>query len=244
VLLAGCASPQLTVFGERHDQVDQQRQVADVVARLAARGQLRAVVLEMADRGTSTAGLPADADDAAAQKALAWTDRGWPWVQYGPVVMAAVRAGVPVWGGNLPRPAMRAAMEDTTLDTAVPPDLADRLTAAIRDGHCGLLPEGMAPGMRRIQVARDRSMAAVVGERLADPARPGQVLLLTGAQHASRDRGVPWHLVAGDVLPARAIRVVLFDGADDGLQGDERRTAEVTPGPDRCEALRKAFPKS
>ena len=93
--------------------------------------------------------------------------------------------------------------------------------------------------MRRIQVARDRSMAAVVSERLADPAQPGQVLLLTGAQHASRDRGVPWHLVAGDVLPPHAIRVVLFAGDDDGLHGDERRAAEFTPGPDRCEALQR-----
>jgi len=225
------------VFGEQHDQVDQQRQVADAVATLAARGQLRAVVLEMADRGVDTRALPRGADDAAARDALAWQqERGWPWVQYGPVVMAAVRAGVPVWGGNLPRAEMRAAMANTSLDAAVTPEIADKLTAAIRDGHCGLLSEEMAPGMRRIQIARDRSMAGVVRDRLAEG--QGGVVLLTGAQHASRDRGVPWQLVKPDVVSATAIRVVLFEPGSDGLVADERRVAAVTQTPDQCEALK------
>ena len=150
--------------------------------------------------------------------------------------MAAVRAGVPVWGGNLPRAEMRDAMANTSLDAAVTPEIADKLTAAIRDGHCGLLSEDMAPGMRRIQIARDRSMAGVVRDRLAEG--QGGVVLLTGAQHASRDRGVPWQLVKPDVVSATAIRVVLFEPGSEGLVADERRVAAVTQSPDRCEALK------
>lgn len=247
--LASCAAVPLppttarvVIFGEQHDQVDQQRQVAATVAALAAQGRLLAVVLEMADRGTGTAALSPDATDSDARQALAWQDRGWPWAQYGPVVMAAVRAGVPVWGGNLPSATLRPTMGDASLDGIVPAPVAERLVDAIREGHCGALPESMTPGMLRVQVARDRAMATTVSERLQAADRPGQVLLLTGAQHASRDRGVPWHLVQGGQLPPDAVHVILFEGAGSGLVGDERRAAEVTEGPDPCEALRRSRP--
>lgn len=246
-LLSACTSaptappPRVLVFGEQHDQLDQQRQVADAVRALGAQGQLAALVLEAADRGGDTRALPRDADEAAVRTALAWHEAGWSWAQYGPVVMAAVRAGAPVWGGNLPRAQMRATMTDTSLDVGVPADVAAKLDTAIRDGHCQLMPEAMLPGMRRIQLARDRSMAAVVGEQVK--AGPGTVVLLTGSQHASRDRGVPWQLVRAGTLPPDAVRVVLFERGADGLVADERRPAAVTPAPDRCEQLREQMKK-
>lgn len=237
------ASARVVIFGEQHDQVDQQRQVARTVQALAAEGRLLAVVLEMADQGHSTASLPAQADEAEVRRALGWEDRGWPWVQYGPVVMAAVRAGVLVWGGNLPAARLRPTMGDAALDGVVPPAVSERLLAAIREGHCGALPEAMTPGMLRVQVARDRAMAATITERLRSASRPGQVLLLTGAQHASRDRGVPWHLTEGGTLAPAAVHVVLFDSTPDSLVADERRRAERTEGPDPCLELRRTRPQ-
>lgn len=237
------ASARVVIFGEQHDQVDQQRQVARTVQALAAEGRLLAVVLEMADRGNSTASLPSQASEAEVRRALAWEDRGWPWVQYGPVVMAAVQAGVPVWGGNLPAARLRPTMGDAALDGVVPPPVSERLLAAIREGHCGALPDAMTPGMLRVQVARDRAMAATVTERLQSAGRPGQVLLLTGAQHASRDRGVPWHLTQDGTLAPETVHVVLFDSAASGLVADERRRAELTEGPDPCEELRRSRPQ-
>lgn len=237
------ASARVVIFGEQHDQVDQQRQVARTVQAMAAEGRLLAVVLEMADRGSSTSSLPAAADEAEVRRALAWQDRGWPWAQYGPVVMAAVRAGVPVWGGNLPAASLKPTMADATLDGVVPAPVAERLLAAIREGHCGVLPETMTPGMLRVQVARDRAMASTITERLQSAGRAGQVLLLTGAQHASRDRGVPWHLTQGGALAPEAVHVVLFDSAPASLVGDERRRADRTEGPDPCEELRRTRPQ-
>ena len=151
LLLGACvsaptATPRLWLYGEQHDQPDQQRQVADAVAQLAAAAGLHAVVLEMAERGRSTAALPPRADEAAVRNALAWSD-GWPWAQYGPVVMAAVRAGVPVLGGNLPRAEMRSAMADTALDQRVTDatraQLTDEVRAAARiaDGADGAHPD-------------------------------------------------------------------------------------------------------
>ncbi len=234
--LAACAStappPSLLFFGEAHDQPDQQRQIADAVQRLAAEGRLAAVVMEMADRGRDTRGLPRSADEARARQALAWT--GWPWEPYAAVVMNAVQAGVPVFGGNAPRSENRAAMADVSLDARVPASARDKLAEAVRSGHCGLLPAAQEPGMVRIQIARDRSLAATVQAALAQAAPGQQVLLLAGAQHAARDRGVPLHL-AGSVV----LRVVMFgDGAAE-LPADEQRSAAVTPRPDPCEGLRE-----
>jgi uncharacterized iron-regulated protein len=235
-LAAGCATPapppSLLVFGEQHDQPDQQRQVAEAVQQLAAEGRLAAVVLEMAERGRDTRALPRDASEARAREALAWS--GWPWEAYAAVVMNAVRAGVPVLGGNQPRAEMRAAMADTALDAQVPPAARDKLTEAVRSGHCNLLPAAQEPGMVRVQIARDRAIAATVHAALAGAAPGQQVLLLTGAQHASRDRGVPLHLDAGTSL-----RVVMFGESGIGLQADEWRPAAVTPQPDPCEAFRR-----
>lgn len=227
----GAAAAAVLIFGEQHDQPDQQRQVAAEVRQRAAAGTLAAVVIEMAERGLDTRALAPGAAPEQVRAALAWS--GWPWDAYAEVVMHAVRAGVPVHGGNLPRTAMRAAMHDAGLDASVSHAVREQLTLAVRYGHCELLPREREPGMMRIQIARDRALAATVAE-LAQAAAPGRsVLLLTGAQHASRDRGVPLHLP-----PGLGVHVVLF-GEPDSLHADERRPAVVTPRPDPCEPLRE-----
>jgi uncharacterized iron-regulated protein len=229
-------APRLLVFGERHDQPDQQRQVADQVRELADARKLAAVVLEMAEAPHTTRGLLRDADAAEARSALGW--RGWPWDAYAAVVMNAVRAGVPVLGCNLPRDEMRGAMAAASLDDRVDADTRAALTQALRSGHCQLLPAAQEPGMVRIQIARDRSMAGVASAALRDAA-PGQtVLLLTGAMHASRDHGVPRHLPEAGGDDASTLQVVMFGAAAGGLRADEWRAADVVPQPDPCVALR------
>lgn len=238
-VLVACASapPPLPdapvlIYGEQHDQPAHQRRVAEVVRTLAADGRLGAVVIEMAERGRSTAGLPRDADAAQVRAALAWS--GWEWPVYEGVVMAAVRAGVPVLGGNLPRERMREAMGDAGRDALVDAPAREKLAVAVREGHCGMLPATQEPGMVRIQIARDQSMA----ETIAAAMKPGQrVLLLTGAQHASRDRGVPMHLALRHGAPG--VHVVIFGDPSIGLAADELRAARLTPRPDPCEGLAK-----
>eukprot|EP01036_Dinobryon_divergens_P018480 gene18480-25174_t len=85
---------------------------------------------------------------------------------------------------------MRAAMADTALDQHLPAPALAQQYQAIRDGHCGLLPESQIAPMARIQIARDASMARTAQETL----RPGQtVLLVAGAGHVLRHLGVPTH---------------------------------------------------
>jgi len=241
--LVGCAAPmpplpdaQVIVFGEQHDQPDHQRQVAQAVRQLAAGDRLAALVIEMAEQGRSTATLPRDADARSVREALAWS--GWEWPVYEGVVMAAVRAGVPVLGGNLPRATMREAMGDAGRDGLVDAGVRQRLAVAVREGHCGLLPASQEAGMVRIQIGRDQAMADTVATAI----RPGQrVVLLTGAQHASRDRGVPLHLSLRHGAPS--VHVVIFGDPSIGLAADELRAARITPRPDPCEGLRERLAK-
>lgn len=241
LLAGGCALPlaspaRYLLYGEQHDQDDQQRQVADDVRTLAAQGALAALVVEMAERGRHTADLPRDADAARLREALAWDERGWPWARYGPVVTAAHAAGVPVHGGNLPRAAMRDAMADATLDAMLDAGARERLARAVREGHCNLLPDSQLPGMLRVQIARDRAIARTLLEA-AVAAPPGRhVALLAGAQHVARDVGVPLHLRAAGVAP-RALRTIAFGAGAQAYAVDERRPAAVTPQADHCAEL-------
>lgn len=179
------------LLGEQHDAPAHQQLQRQTVQWLAARGALAALALEMAEQGRSTAGLPRDASEADVQHALAWRDAGWPWQTYRPVVMAAVRAGVPVLGANLPAARQREAMRDAALDARLPPAALAEQQQRMRDGHCGLLPESQIGPMTRVQIARDIAMADTV--RAAR--QPGRtVLLVAGNGHVHRALGVPLHL--------------------------------------------------
>ena len=59
------------LLGEQHDAPAHQRIHQQVVQVLAAQGQLAALVLEMANQGGSTRGLPAQATEADIQAACA-----------------------------------------------------------------------------------------------------------------------------------------------------------------------------
>jgi uncharacterized iron-regulated protein len=202
--LVGCASlppavrdalpADALLLGEQHDAPAHQRLHHDTVRALAARGQLAALALEMADQGTSTRGLPRDADEAAARQALGWNEQAWPWAPYGPSVMAAVRAGVPVLGANLPRSQMRAAMGDASLDQRLPPPALERQREAIRTGHCDLLPASQIAPMARIQIARDRAMAETVSQAVSAREPGRSVVLIAGSAHVDPALGVPHHL--------------------------------------------------
>jgi uncharacterized iron-regulated protein len=215
VLLTACAAtpplPDVSgvdalLIGEQHDAEAHPRLQQRWVSTLAQRRALGAVTLEMAERGTSTAGLPASASEEQVQQALRWnrSGNGWPWERYGPTVMVAVRAGVPVLGANLPRDDQHAAMRDETLEVLLPASALQAQQQAIRRGHCDLLPEHQVLPMTRVQIARDRAMAQTISSVAA---RGKTVVLLAGSGHVQPQVGVPRHLperlsVRSAVLPA------------------------------------------
>ena len=102
---------------------------------------------------------------------------------------------------NLSRPATEAVRRNgltglgpalaTQLRLAEPsPETRSAMALEIRESHCGKAPESILDRMVDIQWARDARMAASL-------ARGGQrdgAVLIAGAGHARRDRGVPAHL--------------------------------------------------
>jgi uncharacterized iron-regulated protein len=195
----------------------------------------------MGDRGASTAGLPRDASEEQVKAALKWDIAGWPWPAYGPVVMAAVRSGVPVLGANLPRGEMRSAMQNVALDARLTRTALETQQKNIREGHCGMLPESQIAPMTRIQIARDVSMA----ETVVAARQPGKtVLLVAGGGHVVRDWGVPVHLpptLTTRVLLAQATPADATTASDAGGAADLVWPTPAIQPKDYCAEMRKSM---
>lgn len=256
LLLSACAAfaPQATpaidfhvlqgsdviLLGEQHDGPEQETIQAQVITHLAQQGRLQALVLEMAVHPNTTQGLPPEANEAQVRSALHWTETAWPWTRYRAPVMAAVRAGVPVLGGNLPRHDMAAYMSrPSTLEQTHPAAWA-RLQVLVRSGHCDLLPEGQIPGMTRIQIAKDERMAQTL-LRAASVAPAGKsVVLIAGAVHTNNRLGVPLH------LPQRVrVRSVALQPQGNAAEAagdfDVVWLTPAAPQTDHCASLRQQW---
>ena len=230
---------ELILLGEQHDAPEHQELARLSVEALASKQALAALVLEMADAGVSTEGMPIESSEAAVRARLKWNDAGWPWSRYGPIVMQAVRAGVPVVGSNLPRSAMSAVMADDSWDNKVPSTVLAGHRERMIQGHCGLLPESQVPAMARIQVARDERLAQTASTWI----RSGKsVLLLAGAEHVKKDRGIPLLL---DAKSKGKVIVVWMQAAvavkkDPALADLDWQTPPV-PFKDYCADMKKSM---
>jgi uncharacterized iron-regulated protein len=223
------------LLGEQHDAPEHHVIERETVEALVARGRLAALALEMAEEGRSTAHVAATASEAQVQAALGWNDKAWPWASYGPAVMVAVRAGVPVVGANLPRARMKDAMADVSLDAQLNGEAYTAQQDAVREGHCKLLPESQIIPMTRIQVGRDRAMA----QTIVKARQPGKtVLLIAGAGHAVRALGVPQHLP--DDVKISSVRL-LASASNTTPPGEYDKTWLTPPLPEKdyCAELRR-----
>jgi len=224
------------LLGEQHDAPEHQHWQVDTIRWLHAHDKLAAVVLEMAENGTSTAGLSPDASEGDVRAALRWNAATWPWQTYAPVVMEAVAVNIPVYGGNLQHQHMRAAMQDSQWDTRLPQAAWQRQRQAIQTGHCHLLPETQITPMTRIQLARDASMAQTLVSALEARQSPHRaVVLIAGSAHVQRELGVPaW-------LPANVLLKIAIAQAGESTQALSANYIHHTPAKaqrDYCAPLR------
>jgi uncharacterized iron-regulated protein len=178
----------LLLLGEQHDALEHQELARLSVETLAGKQKLSALLLEMVEDGLNTEGLSVESTERVVRERLQWNDTGWSWSSYGPIVMQAVREGVPVIGSNLPYSAMSDVMADISWDAKVPSAVLSAHKESMIKGHCGLLPASQVPAMARIQIARDERMARTAQQWMN---KGGTVLLLAGAEHVRKDRGIP-----------------------------------------------------
>lgn len=237
----------IILLGEQHDADTHQQLERQLIGWLAERQALAAVAIEMAEQGRNTRDLPPQATAQQVRAALAWSEGGWPWKRYGPVVMSAVRAGVPVLGANWPQARLREAMDDTRLDQLLDADTRQRYSELIDESHCRLLPARHLPGMTRVQIARDQAMAQTAAQAHA----PGRtVLLIAGGGHVHRALAVPRHLppqLQTRVLLARSQAAPRSTTSTDGLDADALQPGDLLwPTPalaprDHCAELEALF---
>jgi|GEM_PF-352761 len=198
--------------------------------------------------GGGSAGRPWGRSEASVRQALHWNDDGWPWALYVGPVMAAVRAGIPVVGVNLPDAEMMNAYRDPKWDASVPEAVRRSVIDDVRDSHCGLLPAAQLPAMARIQFARDASMAAGCVALLQSRRT---VVLLAGSFHADKTVGIALHLAAADPVGHGAKLPGVFSLLLQGVDGDTAPRppsgfdavwfTPPTPPVDHCAALRKSL---
>lgn len=229
--------PSILLLGEQHDAPEHQQWERDTIHALTQRQQLTAVVLEMAEHGTSTHNLPITASEENVRNALHWNDAGWPWKTYGPVVMTAVTHGVPVYGGNLPRTEMPSVMKQPDWDSHLSIDNWRQQQEAIRVGHCNLLPQTQIAPMARIQLAKDARLAQTA-IALVQPEKT--VVIIAGRGHVLRNIGIPtW-------LPQQlSYRIAIGQaGKQEQASIEERDWVVQTPDvpfKDHCDSLRQRW---
>lgn len=235
------AGTPVILLGEQHDAAAHQQWQAATITEMARTKRLAAVVLEMAPAGGSTQALARDASELQVQQALLWQETAWAWQRYREVVMAAVQAGVPVLGGNLPRERMKTVMGEARFDAHLPAAGWQLQREAIRDGHCGLLPEAQWTPMARIQLARDESMARTVEAAAAQLRQDGQsMLLISGRGHSRADVGVPTWL--GRDLPYK-VAIARSPAEQSALKfpSDWWQVLPAAQGADHCAQLREQW---
>ena len=208
-LITALARADFVLLGEKHDNADHHRLQAWIVRALVGRGRRLAVAFEMftADQAPLIAAYLANNPKTAAGlgRAVNWSKTGWPdWSLYEPLAQATLDSGLPVVAANLARPLVEkigkgglqalapSLVARLGLDRALEPEIDAAMAKEIFDTHCGLLPRNRVGPFVEIQRARDAHMARVIAD--ASVAGLDGAVLITGAGHARRDRGVPMHL--------------------------------------------------
>lgn len=251
----GLAAPQelarwqqvrFVLLGEVHDNAEQHRQRALLLAALLSDGRPTRVLFEQMDRefNPDIATAPRDAEAVATAGRL--SRAAWQWPLHRPVMEAALAAGAEVGGANLSRAAAGAIVRGGL--AAAPADVQTLLSRSdwtpaqqavmekeIDAGHCGALPASQWAPMALAQRARDAAMAATL---LQAPPQT-RVVLVAGNGHVRTDLAVPKLLREAGVPPQDILAIGFFEQGDPGLPVDvARRTPGVARG-DPCEAFRR-----
>jgi len=190
------AESRYVILGETHDNPEQHRLQRVVLEGLAARGQQSVLAMEQFDsqyQAELDAARTRGADAEGLADAGHFDRKGWNWPLYKPLVQFAIEFGWPIAAANLSRGDARAIVADPARSGLPPADpyVETALSRDISESHCGKTPDAkLLRGMVEAQRARDARMASVFKR---------DTVLIAGAGHARRDRGVPIY-VEGKVV--------------------------------------------
>jgi uncharacterized iron-regulated protein len=264
-LLAAAAAADHVLLGEVHVNPWHHAAQEAVLAALVAQGRRPAVVFEMMDRDQQPAidALRAERRPTADElgEATGFSDSGWDWPLYRPLVALALEHDLPILAGNATREETVTLVKDGAgamdparwqslgLDRPLVATAQAALVDIMVQSHCGHAPGDYAVRLVEAQRLRDATMSDVMLG-----AAPAPTVLITGSGHARRDFGVPLYLQerapAARMLTLRLVEVA--PGADDPM--DYRDTIDGLPRPfdylwftpalerpDPCEAFREGL---
>lgn len=190
------ANARYVILGEIHDNAEHHRLQRVVLESIAARGRRPVLAMEQFDnqyQAALDAARTRGADAEGMADAGRFDRKGWNWPLYKPLVQFALEFGWALAAANLSRADARAIVADPARSGLPPanPYVEAALSRDIGESHCGKTPDAkLLRGMVEAQRARDARMASVFKR---------DTVLIAGAGHARRDRGVPIYLDA-DVL--------------------------------------------
>lgn len=229
VLMQALRQADYVLLGETHDNPEHHAIEKMVLEVLLQSGRRPTLVLEMLDLEDQPAvdrvlqDGPVDAERF--NRASGFAKKGWDWPLYRPLIETALSHGLRIVAGNLSREqlaaviregfagAPKAVQRQVANGRGLEPGQRETLMQDIRTSHCDKLPEQMVPGMANAQIARDIMLA----EQLVQAGKPA--LLIAGAGHVRRDRGVPFYLSQMDP-GARVVSIGMF-GVDAGTAPED-----------------------
>lgn len=239
---------QAVLLGEIHDNVQGHERRLRVLQAWINQGMRPVLVMEQFDRDRQKLLDIAmtECRDAACVIERAGAGQ-WQWPFYRPLIELALKHRLTVRAGNIARSetsrivrdGLAAAFDPATLTRFVlagplPVEVASAQQREIIDGHCGMLPDRVVPGMVNAQVARDVWMALQILEHRDSP-----VILIAGNGHVRRDIGVPFWLRQQQMPQSTAVGFV--EASARAAPGAYDRVIELPPQPrpDPCQTFRR-----
>lgn len=209
------------LVGEKHDNPDHHVIESKLIAALV--GQQTTVVFEMLDDRDSSVvpNLSADLSLKQLEERLQWSEKRWPWADYGPLFLQVVQQGGTLKAGNIER-AKIMGIYSQGLDSLKQLDRFDSITRVqkalqaplldlVYEAHCGKMDKEKLQPMVDIQLAKDASMAFAL-ESSETPKR----LIIAGGIHVRKDVGIPRHFLRPN--ESATLLMIEVDKEKQGLQ--------------------------
>lgn len=238
------------LLGEVHDNPQSHQLRMDFVRQLIDQGRRPVLVMEQFDRENQLKLEKAlqDCRDPDCVVSSAGT-KGWQWEFYKPFIQLALENSLVIIAGNLSNQDVRkvafegflSVFDETFIQryqlNQLPTQLINIQTVAIKDGHCGMLPEAALGPMTRSQIARDVWMAKVIQDTQSD-----LLILIAGNGHVRKDAGVYQWLSASMQSQTKVFGYVEYLRPNDSQWYDQAFLVKPHLREDPCLIFKKRQP--
>ncbi len=218
-LLERLQNVKIILIGEQHDNPDHHRIEQDLLESLLSTDSSQ-TVFEMlkTDQQSAASTLKTEQSLDDIKAALNWDDKGWPWVDYIPLIQSSLSQGANITAGNLDTVQLKRiynGIPNTEFDSLYPSaslvaqQARDAILDQIYESHCQSMQKASLKPMLEIQMARDAQMAVSLTR-----GQKSLSILIAGGFHTHKEYGVPVHLA---YYTQETAKVILLNSVSEGL---------------------------